>query len=343
MNNSRVHKNSEFGFRSLIENNTFEDLYLVHRSGVKTILPGKKTETLNRDPNLVNRLIIYGEVGVPDCVLTDMIDTKTSESAFLLEQFGNHLAEFKKEHPYCQHWSTPWDRAFHTSHDINNSYFVSETLGVLVCKMNDLDMVLAKTGFLPMYALHKEIPEPKLGDELSIEDRNFSNSDVLHATAVVIDKRNRIGTLWTTVFGQTSELPVITNSQLEDGVYLKSGSTGNGPFEFIPYDSTGFDKLLHDRNIHRKRDDAIFDPSNKELAAKLTELNKLKAEHKKLKMEFQELTAEHKKIKEKHKDEFESLKGNRLNNIILDWFRAIMGPFGGDIKRLVGGLFSFAL
>jgi hypothetical protein len=342
MNNSRVHKNSEFGFRSLIENNTFEDLYLVHRSGVKTILPAKTSETLNRDPFMVNQLIIYGEVGVPDCVLTDVIDTKTGESPFLLEQLGNHLSEFKQEHPYCQHWATPWDRAFHTCHDINNNYFVSESLGVLVCKVPELDNVLAKSGFLPMYALHKEMPEPKLGDDMSIEDRNFSNSDILHATAVVIDKRNKIGTLWTTVFGQTYELPVITNSQLEDGVYLKSGSTGNGPFEFIAYNSTDFDKLIRERNIHRKRDDAIFDPSNKELAAKLTELSKLKAEHKKVKLELQELIIEHKKVKEKHKEEFDTLKGNRLNNTILDWFRAIMGPFGGDIKRLIGGLFTFA-
>jgi hypothetical protein len=193
-----------------------------------------------------------------------------------------------------------------------------------------------------MYALHKEMPEPKLGDDMSIEDRNFSNSDILHATAVVIDKRNKMGTLWTTVFGQTYELPVIANSQLEDGVYLKSGSTGNGPFEFIAYNSTDFDKLIRERNIHRKRDDAIFDPSNKELAAKLTELSKLKAEHKKVKLELQELIIEHKRVKEKHKDEFDTLKGNRLNNTILDWFRAIMGPFGGDIKRLISGLFTFA-
>lgn len=342
MNNSRVHKNSEFGFRTLIENNTFEDLYLVHRSGVKTILPAKKTDTLNRDPFMIDKLIIYGEVGTPDCVLTEVFNTKTGESPFLMEQLGNHLSEFKKEHPYSQHWSIPWDRSFQTTHDINNNHFVSESLGVLVCKIPDLDKVLAKSGFLPMYALHKEMPEPKLGDDMSIEDRNFSNNDLLHATAVVIDKRNRIGTLWTTVFGQTHELPVITNSQLEDGVYLKSGSTGNGPFEFIPYNSTDFDKLLKERNIHRKRDDAIFDPSNKELAAKLTELSKVKSENKKLKLELQELITEHKKVKEKHKEEFETLKGNRLNNTILDWFRAIMGPFGGDIKRLIGGLFTFA-
>lgn len=342
MNNSRVHKNSEFGFRTLIENNTFEDLYLVHRSGVKTILPAKKTDTLNRDPFMVDKLIIYGEVGTPDCVLTEVFNTKTGESPFLMEQLGNHLSEFKKEHPYSQHWSIPWDRSFQTTHDINNNYFVSESLGVLVCKIPDLDKALAKSGFLPMYALHKEMPEPKLGDDMTIEDRNFSNNDLLHATAVVIDKRNRIGTLWTTVFGQTHELPVITNSQLEDGVYLKSGSTGNGPFEFIPYNSTDFDKLLKERNIHRKRDDAIFDPSNKELAAKLTELSKVKSENKKLKLELQELITEHKKVKEKHKEEFETLKGNRLNNTILDWFRAIMGPFGGDIKRLIGGLFTFA-
>lgn len=342
MNNSRVHKNSEFGFRTLIENNTFEDLYLVHRSGVKTILPAKKTDTLNRDPFMIDKLIIYGEVGTPDCVLTEVFNTKTGESPFLMEQLGNHLSEFKKEHPYSQHWSIPWDRSFQTTHDINNNYFVSESLGVLVCKIPDLDKALAKSGFLPMYALHKEMPEPKLGDDMTIEDRNFSNNDLLHATAVVIDKRNRIGTLWTTVFGQTHELPVITNSQLEDGVYLKSGSTGNGPFEFIPYNSTDFDKLLKERNIHRKRDDAIFDPSNKELAAKLTELSKVKSENKKLKLELQELITEHKKVKEKHKEEFETLKGNRLNNTILDWFRAIMGPFGGDIKRLIGGLFTFA-
>ena len=342
MNNSRVHKNSEFGFRTLIENNTFEDLYLVHRSGVKTILPAKKTDTLNRDPFMIDKLIIYGEVGTPDCVLTEVFDTKTGESPFLMEQLGNHLSEFKKEHPYSQHWSIPWDRSFQTTHDINNNHFVSESLGVLVCKIPDLDKALAKSGFLPMYALHKEMPEPKLGDDMSIEDRNFSNNDLLHATAVVIDKRNRIGTLWTTVFGQTHELPVITNSQLEDGVYLKSGSTGNGPFEFVPYNSTDFDKLLKERNIHRKRDDAIFDPSNKELAAKLTELSKVKSENKKLKLELQELITEHKKVKEKHKEEFDALKGNRLNNTILDWFRAIMGPFGGDIKRLIGGLFTFA-
>lgn len=342
MNNSRVHKNSEFGFRTLIENNTFEDLYLVHRSGVKTILPAKKTDTLNRDPFMVDKLIIYGEVGTPDCVLTEVFNTKTGESPFLMEQLGNHLSEFKKEHPYSQHWSIPWDRSFQTTHDINNNHFVSESLGVLVCKIPDLDKALAKSGFLPMYALHKEMPEPKLGDDMTIEDRNFSNNDLLHATAVVIDKRNRIGTLWTTVFGQTHELPVITNSQLEDGVYLKSGSTGNGPFEFIPYNSTDFDKLLKERNIHRKRDDAIFDPSNKELAAKLTELSKVKSENKKLKLELEELITEHKKVKEKHKEEFETLKGNRLNNTILDWFRAIMGPFGGDIKRLIGGLFTFA-
>ena len=342
MNNSRVHKNSEFGFRTLIENNTFEDLYLVHRSGVKTILPAKKTDTLNRDPFMIDKLIIYGEVGTPDCVLTEVFNTKTGESPFLMEQLGNHLSEFKKEHPYSQHWSIPWDRSFQTTHDINNNHFVSESLGVLVCKIPDLDKALAKSGFLPMYALHKEMPEPKLGDDMSIEDRNFSNNDLLHATAVVIDKRNRIGTLWTTVFGQTHELPVITNSQLEDGVYLKSGSTGNGPFEFIPYNSTDFDKLLKERNIHRKRDDAIFDPSNKELAAKLTELSKVKSENKKLKLELEELITEHKKVKEKHKEEFETLKGNRLNNTILDWFRAIMGPFGGDIKRLIGGLFTFA-
>lgn len=342
MNNSRVHKNSEFGFRTLIENNTFEDLYLVHRSGVKTILPAKKTDTLNRDPFMVDKLIIYGEVGTPDCVLTEVFNTKTGESPFLMEQLGNHLSEFKKEHPYSQHWTIPWDRSFQTTHDINNNYFVSESLGVLVCKIPDLDKALAKSGFLPMYALHKEMPEPKLGDDMTIEDRNFSNNDLLHATAVVIDKRNRIGTLWTTVFGQTHELPVITNSQLEDGVYLKSGSTGNGPFEFIPYNSTDFDKLLKERNIHRKRDDAIFDPSNKELAAKLTELSKVKSENKKLKLELQELITEHKKVKEKHKEEFDTLKGNRLNNTILDWFRAIMGPFGGDIKRLIGGLFTFA-
>ena len=342
MNNSRVHKNSEFGFRTLIENNTFEDLYLVHRSGVKTILPAKKTDTLNRDPFMIDKLIIYGEVGTPDCVLTEVFNTKTGESPFLMEQLGNHLSEFKKEHPYSQHWTIPWDRSFQTTHDINNNHFVSESLGVLVCKIPDLDKVLAKSGFLPMYALHKEMPEPKLGDDMTIEDRNFSNNDLLHATAVVIDKRNRIGTLWTTVFGQTHELPVITNSQLEDGVYLKSGSTGNGPFEFIPYNSTDFDKLLKERNIHRKRDDAIFDPSNKELAAKLTELSKVKSENKKLKLELQELITEHKKVKEKHKEEFDTLKGNRLNNTILDWFRAIMGPFGGDIKRLIGGLFTFA-
>lgn len=342
MNNSRVHKNSEFGFRTLIENNTFEDLYLVHRSGVKTILPAKKTDTLNRDPFMIDKLIIYGEVGTPDCVLTEVFNTKTGESPFLMEQLGNHLSEFKKEHPYSQHWSIPWDRSFQTTHDINNNHFVSESLGVLVCKIPDLDKALAKSGFLPMYALHKEMPEPKLGDDMSIEDRNFSNNDLLHATAVVIDKRNRIGTLWTTVFGQTHELPVITNSQLEDGVYLKSGSTGNGPFEFVPYNSTDFDKLLKERNIHRKRDDAIFDPSNKELAAKLTELSKVKSENKKLKLELEELITEHKKVKEKHKEEFDTLKGNRLNNTILDWFRAIMGPFGGDIKRLIGGLFTFA-
>lgn len=342
MNNSRVHKNSEFGFRTLIENNTFEDLYLVHRSGVKTILPAKKTDTLNRDPFMIDKLIIYGEVGTPDCVLTEVFNTKTGESPFLMEQLGNHLSEFKKEHPYSQHWSIPWDRSFQTTHDINNNHFVSESLGVLVCKIPDLDKALAKSGFLPMYALHKEMPEPKLGDDMSIEDRNFSNNDLLHATAVVIDKRNRIGTLWTTVFGQTHELPVIANSQLEDGVYLKSGSTGNGPFEFIPYNSTDFDKLLKERNIHRKRDDAIFDPSNKELAAKLTELSKVKSENKKLKLELEELITEYKKVKEKHKEEFETLKGNRLNNTILDWFRAIMGPFGGDIKRLIGGLFTFA-
>ena len=342
MNNSRVHKNSEFGFRTLIENNTFEDLYLVHRSGVKTILPAKKTDTLNRDPFMIDKLIIYGEVGTPDCVLTEVFNTKTGESPFLMEQLGNHLSEFKKEHPSSQHWTIPWDRSFQTTHDINNNYFVSESLGVLVCKIPDLDKALAKSGFLPMYALHKEMPEPKLGDDMTIEDRNFSNNDLLHATAVVIDKRNRIGTLWTTVFGQTHELPVITNSQLEDGVYLKSGSTGNGPFEFIPYNSTDFDKLLKERNIHRKRDDAIFDPSNKELAAKLTELSKVKSENKKLKLELEELITEHKKVKEKHKEEFETLKGNRLNNTILDWFRAIMGPFGGDIKRLIGGLFTFA-
>ena len=342
MNNSRVHKNSEFGFRTLIENNTFEDLYLVHRSGVKTILPAKKTDTLNRDPFMIDKLIIYGEVGTPDCVLTEVFNTKTGESPFLMEQLGNHLSEFKKEHPYSQHWSIPWDRSFQTTHDINNNHFVSESLGVLVCKIPDLDKALAKSGFLPMYALHKEMPEPKLGDDMTIEDRNFSNNDLLHATAVVIDKRNRIGTLWTTVFGQTHELPVITNSQLEDGVYLKSGSTGNGPFEFIPYNSTDFDKFLKERNIHRKRDDAIFDPSNKELAAKLTELSKVKSENKKLKLELQELITEHKKVKEKHKEEFDTLKGNRLNNTILDWFRAIMGPFGGDIKRLIGGLFTFA-
>ena len=342
MNNSRVHKNSEFGFRTLIENNTFEDLYLVHRSGVKTILPAKKTDTLNRDPFMIDKLIIYGEVGTPDCVLTEVFNTKTGESPFLMEQLGNHLSEFKKEHPYSQHWTIPWDRSFQTTHDINNNHFVSESLGVLVCKIPDLDKALAKSGFLPMYALHKEMPEPKLGDDMTIEDRNFSNNDLLHATAVVIDKRNRIGTLWTTVFGQTHELPVITNSQLEDGVYLKSGSTGNGPFEFIPYNSTDFDKLLKERDIHRKRDDAIFDPSNKELAAKLTELSKVKSENKKLKLELQELITEHKKVKEKHKEEFDTLKGNRLNNTILDWFRAIMGPFGGDIKRLIGGLFTFA-
>lgn len=342
MNNSRVHKNSEFGFRTLIENNTFEDLYLVHRSGVKTILPAKKTDTLNRDPFMIDKLIIYGEVGTPDCVLTEVFNTKTGESPFLMEQLGNHLSEFKKEHPYSQHWTIPWDRSFQTTHDINNNHFVSESLGVLVCKIPDLDKALAKSGFLPMYALHKEMPEPKLGDDMTIEDRNFSNNDLLHATAVVIDKRNRIGTLWTTVFGQTHELPVITNSQLEDGVYLKSGSTGNGPFEFVPYNSTDFDKLLKERNIHRKRDDAIFDPSNKELAAKLTELSKVKSENKKLKLELEELITEHKKVKEKHKEEFETLKGNRLNNTILDWFRAIMGPFGGDIKRLIGGLFTFA-
>ena len=342
MNNSRVHKNSEFGFRTLIENNTFEDLYLVHRSGVKTILPAKKTDTLNRDPFMIDKLIIYGEVGTPDCVLTEVFDTKTGESPYLLEQLGEHLSEFKKENPYSQHWSIPWHRPFQTYHDINNNYFVSESLGVLVCKIPDLEKALTKTGFLPMYALHKEMPEPKLGDDMTIEDRNFSNNDLLHATAVVIDKRNRIGTLWTTVFGQAHELPVITNSQLEDGVYLKSGSTGNGPFEFIPYGSTDFDKLIKERNIHRKRDDAIFDPSNKELAAKLTELSKLKSENKKLKLELQELITEHKKVKEKHKEEFDTLKGNRLNNTILDWFRAIMGPFGGDIKRLISGLFTFA-
>ncbi|MGL5153466.1 MAG: hypothetical protein ACRC9H_00795, partial [Aeromonas veronii] len=70
--------------------------------------------------------------------------------------------------------------------------------------------------------------------------------------------------------------------------------------------------------------------------------SKLKAEHKKVKLELQELIIEHKKVKEKHKDEFDTLKGNRLNNTILDWFRAIMGPFGGDIKRLISGLFTFA-
>lgn len=342
MNNHRVHKNSEFGFRVLCENNTFEDLYLIHRSGVKTLLPAKTSETLNRDPFLLNQLIIYGEVGTPDCVVTEMLDTKTGESPFLLNQFGEHLNEFKREHPYCQHWQTPWDRSFQTNHDILKNHFVSDALGILVCKVNELNTVLAKTGFLPMYALHKEMPEPALGDDMTIEDRNFSNKDVLQATAIVVDKRNKIGTLWTTVFGQTFELPVITTSQLEDGVYLKSGSTSNGPFEFIPYNSPDFDKLLKERNIHRKRDDAIFDPSNKELAAKLTELSKLKAEHKKIKAELVEVTAELKKVKEKHKDEFDSLKGNRLNNIILDWFRAIMGPFGGDIKRLVSNLFTFA-
>lgn len=190
------------------------------------------------------------------------------------------------------------------------------------------------------------IPELREADYAS--DEGIEKGTRTLFSARLIDNNNRIGTLWTTGFGEVTKIIPIKDEEQQEGLYLAGGYL-LAHKEFIPIEELLEPKRMLSLNVHQTEIDArkfglgehtISVIAEREKVKK--EKNDLKTENKKLQVKIEDLEdkAKLERINRAHSEfkqtvVLESVKENGINNALAGVNR-LVSTLVSNIKIFIG-------
>lgn len=209
---------------------------------------------------------------------------------------------------------------------LQNTVVKSNLLGITVRATSNI--VDKSHGNTPEgYINDVMLPELREADEQS-DDRENKGIRTLFS-ARLIDNNNRVGTLWTSGFGQTTRVIPVKDEEQEEGLYL-AGGLGLRNKLFVPIDELMDPKRMLGLNIHRTELDANKYSVGEYTISVMTERDKARKESNDLRTENKKLTAKIddletkasvEKINKAHSDfkqtvTMEYIKENNVNNAL---------------------------
>lgn len=280
----------------------------------------------------VTRLIDPRRVRVPST------DAQLAADRMYLESFKaavdhareNRIGAYESEHNQIR---VPCQAEIRLDFYLQNTVAKSNLLGITIRATNN---IVDKS--------HGNTPEGYINDIMmqelkEVDEKADGGTDKGIRTlfsARLIDNHNRVGTLWTTGFGEVTRIIPVKDEEQAEGLYL-AGGLGLEHKEFIPIEELIQPKRMLGLNIHRTEIDARKFGLGEYTITVMTERDKirkeckdLRTENKKLASKIDELESRSviDKINKAHSDfkhavTTENLKENNVNNAL------------GGISRLI--------
>lgn len=158
-------------------------------------------------------------------------------------------------------------------------------------------------------------------EQLENGTKEFSNKETRTIAGIkLIDRKGKVGKLWTTIFGKVCQIEAITTSGLEDGLYILAGKN----FERVTVYSLDelTESFLKENNLHFSRMEAISGCTNKVVQDQLKDYQNIKGKLKEANSKVEKLEndiAEQKRIanvvKANHEFEIMDLKQKQWNEV----------------------------
>lgn len=355
----------DFGVSLVVENYTRKDCYVYHSLGITTRIAPVTDYNYNSDVKRQNCVRICTRIAIPDTniaqVIANTVDGKESRLMQVLNKDLDRLKEFDRQ---CGGHISP-NPEYRNKHEFADAvlvpyaewaepYYIDRVHGVVIsATIEGLTLGIKRSGLLRHRPLEGEEASRPVGNQTYEERQCKVVTKVLY-----VNRHNRLGSLWTIMSGQTVPLDAAQDSPAADGVYIKTFVGGTVASDetilFSNYEKD--DDLIAELkkcNIHTSKYAAEVDPSNKALQSKLAEgkkaqgdlsvankeLSKLKDKLERLELDLKDQKTRHaneiKDLTTKSKNDLDGLKSNKSGNFILDWFKALMGSFGTEIRFLL--------
>lgn len=194
------------------------------------------------------------------------------------------IKEYESEHTQVR---TPIQSELVLDFYLQNTIARSNLLGITIRATNNF---VEKThGNTPDgYINDVIVPELKVIDE-EADDGIDKGIRTLYS-ARLIDNHNRLGTLWTSGFGQVTRIIPVNDKEQEEGLYL-AGGLGLQYKQFVSMEELMDPKRLLGLNIHRTEFDAKKNSLGEYTLSVITDKDKIKKENGDLRSENKKLNA----------------------------------------------------
>lgn len=158
-------------------------------------------------------------------------------------------------------------------------------------------------------------------EQLENGTKEFSNKETRTIAGIkLIDRKGKVGKLWTTIFGKVCQIEAITTSGLEDGLYILAGKNFERVTVYNLDELT--ESFLKENNLHFSRMEAISGCTNKVIQEQLKDYQAIKGKLKEANLKVGKLEndlAEQKRIanvtKANHDFEIMDLKQKQWNEV----------------------------
>lgn len=291
----------------------------------------------------ITRLIDPRRVRVPST------DAQLAADRMYLESFKeavdharkNRIGLYESEHNQIR---VPCQAEIRLDFYLQNTVVKSNLLGITVRATNNI--VDKSHGNTPEGYINDVIlNELKEADEQADEGKDKGIRTLFSAR--LIDNHNRVGTLWTTGFGEVTRIIPVKDEEQAEGLYL-AGGLGLAHKEFIPIEELIQPKRMLGLNVHRTEIDARKFGLGEFTISVMTERDKIRKECKDLRTENKKLASkvddlENKisieKINKAHGDfkhtvSMEYIKENNVNNA-LGGFSRLVSLVVSNIKTFI--------
>lgn len=355
----------DFGISVVVENYTRKDCYVYHSIGVTSRIAPVSDQAYLGHFDRRDCVRIVTSAAMPDtrasAVIPNTVDGKPARFLANLQTKLDTLNRAEQEcgmslvtNPEYRNKYEFVDSVLVSHNEWNEPYYIDTVNGLVISgSLEGLRLGIRRSGLLRHRPLEGEDASRPAGTHTYEERQCKVATRVLY-----VNRHNRLGSLWTNMSGQTVPLTAAHDSPAAEGIYIKTfvgGKVVND--ETILFSSFEKDEdlvaELKKYNIHTSKYAAEVDPSNKalqskladgkkaqaDLAAMIRENTKLKDKLERAEMDIKDLKTRHayelKDLASKSKNELDGVKSNKRGNFILDWFKALMGSFGNELRFLL--------
>lgn len=291
----------------------------------------------------VTRLVDPRRVSVPstDALLpVDQVYLETFKDALEIQK--KRIALYESEHTQIR---VPVQAEIRLDFYVQNTVTKSNLLGITVRATNNI--VEKSYGDTPDgYINNIIIPELREVDETADEGKDKGIRTLFSAR--LIDNNNRLGTLWTSGFGEVTRIIPVKDEEQEEGLYL-AGGLGLKYKRFVSVEELMDSKKMISLNVHRTELDAKKNSLGDYTVSVIADKDKIKKENVDLRLENKKLATkvddlENKisveKINKAHSEfkqtvTMEYIKENNVNNV-LGGIGRLLNTILANLKSIVG-------